>query len=67
MNGLDELRAMKGMTITPAVAAKYLGCDPHLLRLMARKKPEQLGFKVCCPTPHRVKISKESFIQFLGG
>lgn len=64
---LDDLKSMEGHTITPAVAAKYLGCDPHWLRLMAREKPEQLGFKVCCPTPHRVKISKESFIQFLGG
>lgn len=67
MNELDELRAMKGMTITPAVAAKYLGCSPQWIRAMARERPEQLGFKVCCPTPHRVKISKESFIQFLGG
>lgn len=65
MTELDELRAMKGLTITPAVAAKYLGCSPQWLRLMARERPERLGFKVSCPTPHTVRISKESFIQFL--
>ena len=67
MNELDELREMNGLTITPAIAAKFLGCSPQWIREMARTRPEQLGFKVSCPTPHRVKISKESFIQFLGG
>lgn len=65
MNDLDELRAMPGLTITAAVAARYLGCSPQWIRMMAREKPERLGFKTCCPTPHTVKISKESFIQFL--
>nr|DAG01735.1 MAG TPA: excisionase [Siphoviridae sp. ctSMg55] len=58
---------MESSTITSAVAAKFLGCSPQQLRLMARERPEQLGFNVSCPTRTRVKISRESFIQFLCG
>lgn len=67
MPNIDELRAMGSPTITPAVAASFLGCAPHWLRIMAREKPEMLGFPVCCTSEHRVKIPREPFIRFLGG
>ena len=64
---IDDLRAMDSPTITAAVAAKFLRCSPQELRIRARETPGQLGFKVSCPSEHRVKISRESFIKFLAG
>lgn len=64
---LDELKEMDRATITPAIAAKLLNCDPMWIRLMARQRPEQLGFPVCCVSAHRVKIPRLPFIKFLEG
>ena len=63
---LDELKEMDAAFITPQVAAHYIHCDPHWLRLMARQRPEQLGFPVCC-IGSRVRIPRIPFIKFLGG
>lgn len=63
---IDELRALPGETITPAIAASVLGCNPQFLRLAARERPELLGFQVCC-IGSRVKIPKAAFIRFLTG
>ena len=38
----------------------------NLAALMARERPERLGFPVCCPTPSRVKIPRIPFMRFLG-
>lgn len=63
---LDDLKTIKSPTITAEVASKYLGCSPQWIRRMARERPERLNFQVCCPTPHTVKISRLSFMRFLG-
>lgn len=63
---LDELKEMDAAFITPQVAARYIHCDPHWLRLMARQRPEKLGFSVCC-IGSRVRIPRIPFIKFLGG
>lgn len=52
--------------INADVAAKILGCSPQWLRMMARERPERLGFPVCCPTPSRVIIPRIPFMRFLG-
>lgn len=63
---IDDLKAEEIAFITPRVAAQFLRCDPHWLRLMARQQPERLGFPVCCICS-RVKIPRIPFIKFLGG
>ena len=63
---LAELQSSKSNMISEDVAAKILGCSPQWLRMMAREMPERLGFPVCCPTPHRVKIPRIPFMRFLG-
>ena len=63
---LDDIRAMSKPTILASEAAQVLGCDPQWLRLMARERPEKLGFPVCCTSKHRVKIPREPFLRFLG-
>lgn len=66
MKTVDDLRAMQQAMITPAIASEVLGCNQHWLRLMARERPEQLGFPVCC-MGSRVKIPRLAFIRFLTG
>lgn len=63
---LAELMSSESDMINADVAAKILGCSPQRLRMMAREMPERLGFPVCCPTPHRVKIPRIPFMRFLG-
>lgn len=63
---LEELRAYDKAFITPAIAAEFLGCNAHWIRLMARQAPEKLNF----PTQtvgSRTKIPKEGFIRFMEG
>lgn len=66
MKTVDDLRTMQQATITPAIASEFLGCNQQWLRLMARERPEQLGFPVCC-MGNRVKIPRLAFIRFLTG
>ncbi len=63
---LEELRAYDKAFITPVIAAKFLGCSPHWLRLTARDEPEKLNFPVQ-RVGNRTKIPKEAFIRFMEG
>lgn len=63
---LAALLLSESNTINADVAAKILRCNPQWLRIMARERPERLGFPVCCPTPHRVIIPIIPFFRFLG-
>ena len=63
---LNEVRQMSKETITPAIAAKVLGCDPMYIRLVARKDPARLGFPTLC-IGSRVKIPRLAFIRFMEG
>jgi len=63
---LQEVKAMSCDTITPAVAAKVLRCDPNYIRVAARQAPELLGFPIS-RIGNRVKIPREAFIRFMEG
>ena len=63
---LAELMSSESDMINADVAATILGCSPQRLRMMARERPERLGFPVCCPPPLRVKIPRIPFMRFLG-
>lgn len=63
---LEDIKAMTGEIITPAVAAEVLGADPHWLRIAAREKPHLLGFPVTV-IGNRVKIPRLPFIKFMEG
>lgn len=64
MTALEEVRAWDKPVITPAEAAKVLGCDPHYIRVAARQCPEALGFPVIL-IGTRTKIPRLPFIHFL--
>lgn len=63
---LDELKAMDRETITPAIAAQVLGCDPHWIRVTAHQNRAMLGFPVVILNT-RVKIPRLAFIRFMEG
>ena len=65
-SALDTIRQMETPTITPAQAATVLGCNPHWIRLMAREKPDQLGFPVTV-LGSRTKIPRLPFIRYIEG
>lgn len=63
---LEDIKNMDQETITPAVAAQVLGMNPHYIRLVARQKPELLGFPVIV-YGSRTKIPRRAFIKFMEG
>ena len=63
---LSDLKNMTSETITPAVAARVLNCDPQWIRIVARQQPHRLGFPVVV-LGSRVKIPRVGFIRFMEG
>ena len=63
---LDEIKALKQETISPAIAARVLGCDPQWIRIAARTDKTALGFPEIV-LGRRVKIPRAAFINFMEG
>lgn len=61
---LERMRASTAPTITPAEAAKVMGCHPHTIRVMARENPENLGFPVSV-IGSRTIIPRLPFIRYI--
>lgn len=61
---LEELRDYPEETLTPAIVAEVIGCDPQLIRVTARQCPEELGFPII-RIKSRTKIPKAAFIAFM--
>lgn len=66
---LEAIKAMEKTMITPAEAAKVIGCDPHWIRLMARQNPKGLGFEVTIGGEKgtRTYIPRIPFIRYVEG
>lgn len=63
---LEELRNMDAVFITPKIAAQFLKCNPHLIRVQAKTNPAALGFPVTV-LKSRTKIPRLPFIQHIEG
>lgn len=63
---LQDIKQMEKDIITPAEAAQVVGCDPQLIRLEARERPENLGFPVII-VRSRIKIPRMAFIKYMEG
>lgn len=62
---LEDIAKMTSVMITPAVAAKVIGCDPQFIRDAARSRPDLL----CFPTMRigsRTVIPRIPFLESLG-
>lgn len=63
---LEDVRTLKKDTLTPAIVADVLDCDPQYIRIAARQCPERLGFPVA-RIGNRVKIPRLAFIRWMEG
>ena len=61
---LEDVKAMDRETITPAIAAAVIGCDPNSIRITAHREPDSLGFPVIV-VGSRTKIPRRAFIRFM--
>ena len=66
MTIIEEIRAMPDVVITPEVAAKALGCNPHSIRLQAQEDQKKLGFEVCV-MGKQTRIPRLPFLKWLTG
>lgn len=69
MEALEAIKRMEKPFITPAEAAPVIGVNPHWIRLMARQKPEGLGFPVTITGKKgtRTHIPRLPFIKYVEG
>lgn len=65
-DALERIKAMDTPTITPALAAQVLGCNPHDIRVKAKLRPDLLGFPVVV-VGTRTKIPRLPFIRHIEG
>lgn len=63
---LEEIKRIDRDFILPSEAAGPLRCDPHYIRVAAKKNPYLLGFPVVL-IGNRVKIPKRPFIKYMEG
>ena len=63
---LQELREMTDDTITPATAAKVLGCTGFLLGKMCKEEPQRVPFPFIC-IGRKTIIMREGFISWAEG
>lgn len=61
---LKDVVNMDKAYLTPAEAAEILECDPHAIRVAAKKAPEQLRFPTIL-IGNRVKIPRLPFVEFM--
>lgn len=62
---LEEIKGMDKANLTPAEAARVMHCDPDLIRVAARQKPELLGFPTAV-VGTRTKIPRIPFLRYYG-
>jgi hypothetical protein len=63
---MTDIKNRTDATITPAEAAAVLGMAPQQVRLLARERPETLGFPVIT-YGSRCRIPRIPFIKYLEG
>lgn len=62
---LDEMRNSNKAFLIPTDVAEALGCNPHLIRIIARDSPKKLGFPVI-RIGNRTKIPRIPFLEYMG-
>lgn len=62
---VQEMKQSEKMFLTAAEVAVVMGCDPQAIRIMARTKPERLGFPVTI-VGKRTRIPRVPFLRYIG-
>lgn len=60
-----EMKQSDKTFLTASDVAAVLNCDPQAVRIMARTKPERLGFPVILVRT-RLKIPRVPFLRYMG-
>lgn len=63
---IEEMKRSAKEVLTPQDVAEVLGCDPQNVRILARQRPELLGFPVIV-IKNRVKIPRRAFLKYITG
>lgn len=63
---LRELETTDRDFLKATDVARFIGCDPQIIRVIARNHPEKLGFPVCVMQT-RVRIPRLAFLKWLRG
>ena len=63
---LEHIKQLDKPMLTAQDIAPVVGCNPNVLRLMARKDPGQLGFPSTC-FGKQVRFPKWAFIKHMEG
>ena len=63
---IDEMKQSTKEVLTPQDVAEVLLCDPQQVRVLARQRPELLGFPVIV-MGNRVKIPRRAFLRYITG
>lgn len=64
-SALERIAASPKEMLTPADVAPVLGCNPYTINVMAKTRPDLLGFPVAM-IGNRVKIPRRSFLRWAG-
>ena len=62
---LEEIRQLDKANLTPVEAARVMHCNPDLIRIAARQRPELLGFPTVV-VGTRTKIPRIPFLRYYG-
>lgn len=65
MKTLADIQASDKAFLTPTEVGSVLGTDPQTIRVMARQKPELVGFNFTF-VGNRMKIPRIAFLRFMG-
>lgn len=70
MKTLEDIENLPKNTLSPCDICEYLGADPHVFRITARKDRKEhtdsFGFPVMI-LGNRIKIPKDAFVAFMRG
>ena len=62
---VEQIKASEKTMLTPRDVAEALGMNHYNVSLIARDRPERLGFPVL-RSGNRTKIPRKAFLRFLG-
>lgn len=65
MKTIAEIRACDKVFLTPADISGVLKSDPQTIRVMARQRPDLIGYSFTFSGKH-MKIPRIPFLRFLG-
>ena len=64
---LENIKKSTDTWVTPNDIAPILGCNPQAIREQAKANTLPFAFYMSCAKQGRIKINRESFLNFMEG